>query len=314
MTHEAVLKEAAVDALNVRDDGIYVDATFGRGGHSRLILKRLGPSGRLIALDVDPEAIAHGRRAFAGEPRLTLFARNFRELGALLRDCAVFGTVDGLLMDLGVSSPQLDDPARGFSFRHDGPLDMRLGPDAPRTAAQWLADVGEAELAEVLRDYGEERHARRIARAIVEARARSAIDTTARLAAIIVEALPAAARHADRIHPATRSFQAIRIAVNAELEALDRVLAEAVDALAPGGRLVVISFHSLEDRRVKHAIRSAARAPAASRRGPPARRFVPRLKTVGKLVRPDSAECARNPRARSARMRVAERLAAGDAA
>jgi len=179
MTHEAVLKEAAVDALNVRDDGIYVDATFGRGGHSRLILKRLGPSGRLIALDVDPEAIAHGRRAFAGEPRLTLFARNFRELGALLRDCAVFGTVDGLLMDLGVSSPQLDDPARGFSFRHDGPLDMRLGPDAPRTAAQWLADVGEAELAEVLRDYGEERHARRIARAIVEARARSAMSRTA---------------------------------------------------------------------------------------------------------------------------------------
>lgn len=313
MKHVPVLEEAAVDALNVHADGIYLDATFGRGGHARRILERLGPHGVLIALDADPEAISFGEREFAGEPRLKLVRCNFRELGAVVGELAPEVGVDGILMDLGVSSPQLDSPERGFSFRHDGPLDMRLDPDSGVSAAEWLADVDESELADVLHTLGEERYSRRIARAVVQARDQAPILTTARLAAIIEKAVPAGAGRADRIHPATRSFQAIRIAVNAELDALDEALQAAIEALAPGGRLVVISFHSLEDRRVKRAIRAAAAPPPASRRMPSAPEFRPRLKIVGKLVRPTDIEEAANPRARSARMRVAERLASAGA-
>lgn len=309
MAHVSVLEEAAVDALNLREDGIYLDATFGRGGHARRILERLGRRGRLIAIDVDPEAIDYGRRMFADEPRLTLVRRNFRELGAVVREFAPGGRVDGILMDLGVSSPQLDTAERGFSFRADGPLDMRMDPEHGESAAEWLARVDESLLAEVLREFGEERFARRIAHAIVVARTAHPITTTAELAALIESAIPAAARRAARIHPATRSFQAIRIAVNDELGALDAALADAVDALAPGGRLVVISFHSLEDRRVKRAIRAAEQAPPAARRAPAVASFRPRLRSIGKLVRPGECEALANPRARSARMRVAERLA-----
>jgi len=310
MNHVPVLEEAAVDALNVRDNGSYLDATFGRGGHARRILDRLGPKGLLIALDADPEAIAFGQRAFGGEPRLRLVRCNFRELDSVVAELGPDSGVDGILMDLGVSSPQLDSPGRGFSFRHDGPLDMRLDPDAGVPASEWLAGVAEGELTEVLATLGEERFARRIARAIVAARDRAPIRSTAALAAIVEAAVPAKAAHASRVHPATRTFQAIRIAVNAELEALEQGLQSAIGALAPGGRLVVISFHSLEDRRVKQALREASQAPPASRRmpGPPA--FRPRMKLVGRLVRPAAAEQAGNPRARSARMRVAERVAA----
>ncbi|MEX2498343.1 MAG: 16S rRNA (cytosine(1402)-N(4))-methyltransferase RsmH [Wenzhouxiangellaceae bacterium] len=311
MNHVPVLEEAAVNALDVRVDGTYLDATFGRGGHARLILDRLGPRGLLIALDADPEAIAFGEREFGDELRVKLVRCNFRELADVVREFAPQAGVDGILMDLGVSSPQLDSPERGFSFRHDGPLDMRLDPDTGVSAADWLARVDEAELVDVLYTLGEERFSRRIARAVVEARDQQPIRTTAGLAAIVEKALPAHAAHASRIHPATRTFQAIRIAVNAELEALDEALQAAIEALAPGGRLVVISFHSLEDRRVKHAIRAAASAPPASRRMPGPPSFQPRLKAIGKLVRPADAEQAANPRARSARMRVAERLPTG---
>lgn len=309
MEHVPVLEEAAVNALNVRADGTYLDATFGRGGHARLVLDRLGPGGLLIALDADPEAIAFGEREFAGDSRLRLVRCNFRELGAVVRDLAPDAGVDGILMDLGVSSPQLESPARGFSFRHDGPLDMRLDPDTGISAAEWLAGVDEARLVEVLFELGEEKFSRRIARAIVEARESEPVGTTAALASLVEKAIPAGAARASRIHPATRTFQAIRIAVNGELEALDEALQAAIDSLAPGGRLVVISFHSLEDRRVKRAMREASSAPPASRRMPSAPSFSPRLKTIGKLVRPSQEEASTNPRARSARMRVAERLA-----
>lgn len=298
-----------MNALNVRADGTYLDATFGRGGHARLVLDRLGDRGLLIALDADPEAIAFGEREFKNDPRLRLVRCNFRDLGAVVADLAPEAGVDGILMDLGVSSPQLDSPERGFSFRHDGPLDMRLDPEAGASAADWLAEVEEDRLVEVLFQLGEEKFSRRIARAIVEARASTPIRTTAALAALVEKAVPSGAARASRIHPATRTFQAIRIAVNAELEALDEALQAAIDSLAPGGRLVVISFHSLEDRRVKRAVREASTAPPASRRMPSAPSFSPRLKTIGKLVRPNAQEESNNPRARSARMRVAERLA-----
>jgi 16S rRNA (cytosine1402-N4)-methyltransferase len=313
VAHVPVLLEAAVDALNVIEDGTYVDATFGRGGHSARILERLGPSGRLIAIDLDPEALAVGRERFGADARVTFVRASFGELGELAERLGIAGRVDGLLMDLGVSSPQLDDPERGFSFREDGPLDMRMDPERGMSAAEWLADVDERELADVLFRYGEERHSRRIARAIVEARADSPITRTLQLADIIRSAVPQKRGARERIDPATRSFQAIRIAVNGELEAIERALDAALDVLATGGRLAVISFHSLEDRIVKRFIREHARPPAASRRMPAAP-FSARLREIGKLVRPDQDEQQANPRARSARMRVAERRAAGGAA
>lgn len=304
--HVPVLLEPALTALNLAADATVVDVTYGRGGHSAAILARLGASGRLIVMDRDPEAIAHARRALGRDERVTICHSNYDGLAELARREGVFGSVDGLLADLGVSSPQLDQSGRGFSFREDGPLDMRMDPTRGESAADWLARVDEDELARVIREYGEERYARRIARTIVKEREQQAIEGTARLAALVASA---AGRSSDKIHPATRTFQAIRIRVNDELDALDRMLEQGLDVLAPGGRFVVISFHSLEDRRVKQAWAGASKPPAASRRHPVAPAFQARLRQIGKLVRPDENECRANPRARSARMRVAERLA-----
>jgi len=304
--HVTVLLKEAVDALAVKEDGVYVDATFGRGGHSREILRRLGPQGRLIAFDKDPAAMAAARAI--DDPRLTAVHAGFAELKDKLREQRV-EKVDGVLLDLGVSSPQIDEASRGFSFRMDGPLDMRMDTTKGRTAADWLAEVDERELTEVIADYGEERFAKQVARAIVAARARGPIDTTRQLAKIVAEAVFTREPGQD---PATRTFQAIRIFINQELEELSLVLPQCVDVLAPGGRLAVISFHSLEDRIVKRFMQGEARPDKLPPKLPikAADLPQPRLRPVGKPVRPGVAETAANPRARSAVMRVAERCGA----
>jgi 16S rRNA (cytosine1402-N4)-methyltransferase len=301
-----VLLREAVDALAVRDDGIYVDGTFGRGGHSRAVLANLGKAGRLIALDRDPQAIVAGREI--NDPRFELVHAPFSELGAVLDHLGV-GEIDGVLLDLGVSSPQLDDAARGMSFRFDAPLDMRMDTSRGQAVAQWLAEASVAQITEVLREYGEERFAHAIAKAIAVARTGGAIATTGQLAALVEKAVRT--REPGQ-HPATRSFQALRIFINQELTELSQVLPVAVDRLAAGGRLVVISFHSLEDRIVKRFMRDESRPPQLPPRLPV--RAVdlppPRLALVGRARRPDEAEVAANPRARSAVMRVAERCVA----
>jgi 16S rRNA (cytosine1402-N4)-methyltransferase len=306
--HAPVLLGEVLEALAVRAEGRYLDATLGRGGHSAAILARLGEAGRLLAVDQDPEAIRAGQRRFSGDERVSVIRGNFAELGRITRAAGFNEGFDGLLLDLGVSSPQLDDPARGFSFLRDGPLDMRMDPDAGISAAQWLAEVPERELAAVLREYGEERHARRIARVLVAARTEAPIATTGRLAALIAGAVPG--REPGK-HPATRSFQAIRIFINEELAALEAALDQSLELLKPGGRLCVISFHSLEDRRVKRFIRRNAETAEPWRGLPEVPAHArPKLRPVGKAVRPGDAELAANPRARSAVLRVAERLAA----
>ena len=300
--HRPVLLEEAIAALMVSADGTYVDGTFGRGGHATRILESLSPRGSLLALDQDPEAAAVAELICANDSRMRFRSTNFRALA----DCAAPGSVQGVLLDLGVSSPQLDNPARGFSFSHDGPLDMRMDPEGGQSAADWLANVKEAELARVLKELGEERFARRIARAIVNARREGPIQRTAHLAEIISAANP---KWEPNKHPATRSFQAIRLHINSELESLQDALSAALSVLAKGGRLVVISFHSLEDRIVKRFIRNASRG----RQLPPG---VPisfeeqqvSLKPIGKAVMPSPTEVAANPRARSAVMRIAERI------
>lgn len=304
-SHVPVLLEPAVAALNLAADAVVIDATYGRGGHSQAIADRLGPDGRLFVVDRDPAAIAHARQRFAGDERVTICHASFSELAAVASDHGVAGLVHGLLLDLGVSSPQLDAAERGFSFREDGPLDMRMDPHSGEPVSTWLNRADEDELTHVIREYGEERHARRIARAIVRARTEEPINGTARLASVVAAASGGA--HSER-HPATRTFQAIRIHINDELGALDNILKQGLELLAPGGRMVVISFHSLEDRRVKQAWARLAKPPAASRRRPIVEPFEPRLRLIGKLVRPDADECRQNPRARSARMRVAEKL------
>lgn len=304
--HVPVLLQPALTALNLTDDSIVIDATYGRGGHSAAILDRLGPQGRLLVLDQDPTAVDDAHRRFASDGRVTVCHASFTELDRLAEEHGIYGQVSGLLMDLGVSSPQLDRPERGFTFREDGPLDMRMDTTRGESAADWLGRVDEDELTRVIREYGEERYARRIARAIVAARTDEPITGTARLARVVADA---AGPTPPERHPATRTFQAVRIHINDELSALERALAIGVDLLAPGGRFVVISFHSLEDRRVKQAWTALAKPPVASRRMPIARPFRPRLALIGKLQRPDAAECRANPRARSARMRVAEKLA-----
>ncbi|MEW6589820.1 MAG: 16S rRNA (cytosine(1402)-N(4))-methyltransferase RsmH [Pseudomonadota bacterium] len=303
--HVPVLAQEAVTALAIRPDGVYVDATFGRGGHSRLILQQLGPTGRLIALDRDPAAVRAG--AELKDARLTLVRRAFSQLGAVLDELGV-ATVDGILLDIGVSSPQLDDAARGFSFRFDAPLDMRMDPDSGVSAADWLATAEEGEIGEVIREYGEERFAKSIARALVAARQKEAIRTTGQLASLIAAAVK---RREPGQHPATRSFQAIRIHINRELEELKAVLPQCVDRLNPGGRLAVISFHSLEDRIVKRFLREEAQGEQAPRRLPiPAAMLKPgRLRLVGRAQHASEAEVAANPRARSAVLRAAERAA-----
>lgn len=302
--HQSVLLVEALDALAVKKDGIYVDATYGRGGHSRAILERLGSEGRLLALDRDPQAVAAA--ANCGDRRFSVVHAAFGRLGQVLADARV-AAVDGVLLDLGVSSPQLDAPERGFSFRFDAPLDMRMDATSGPTAAQWLAEATERQLAEVIRDYGEERFAHAIAKAIVAARARQPISSTRQLATLVEKVVRT--REPGQ-HPATRTFQALRIHVNRELEELSLVLPQALDALRPNGRLVVISFHSLEDRIVKRFMRDAARPDVLPHRLPvrAAELPAPRARLVGKPLRPGAEEVAANPRARSAVLRVAEKL------
>lgn len=301
--HVTVLLQEAVEALEIRADAVYVDGTFGRGGHSRAVLERLGPRGRLIAFDRDPAAIAAGQAL--GDERLTLVHSPFSALDEALEDLGVV-QVDGVLLDLGVSSPQLDDAARGMSFRFDAPLDMRMDTSRGQTVAQWLADASVSQITEVIRDYGEERFAYAIAKAIAAARAGGAVATTGQLAAIVEKAVRT--REPGQ-HPATRTFQALRIFINQELEELRRVLPVCVSRLGAGGRLVVISFHSLEDRIVKRFMRDESRPPVLPARLPirAADLPQPRLRLMGKAVRPGRAEVDANPRSRSAVMRVAER-------
>jgi len=304
--HVSVLLSEAVDALAIRADGLYVDGTFGRGGHSRAVLQRLGPQGRLIAFDRDPLAIAAGQAV--GDARLTLVHSAFSALDDELARQGV-QAVDGVLLDLGVSSPQLDDAARGMSFRFDAPLDMRMDTSRGQTVAEWLAEASVGQITEVIREYGEERFAHAIAKAIANARAGGAVATTGQLAALVEKAVRT--REPGQ-HPATRTFQALRIFINQELEELSRVLPVCVSRLRPGGRLAVISFHSLEDRIVKRFMRDESRPPVLPRRLPvrAADLPAPRLQLVGKAMRPSEAEVAANPRARSAVLRVAERTEA----
>ncbi|MBA3022571.1 MAG: 16S rRNA (cytosine(1402)-N(4))-methyltransferase RsmH [Gammaproteobacteria bacterium] len=302
--HATVLLNEAVDALQVQPDGIYVDGTFGRGGHSRLILQQLGAQGRLIALDKDPAAIAAGRAI--EDARFTLVHRGFEQLAQVLQELGV-GKVDGVLLDLGVSSPQLDDEQRGFSFRFDAPLDMRMDTSSGQTAAEWLATVEEKELAEVIRDYGEERFARQVARTIVAARQERAIETTKQLSDIVAQCVRT--REPGK-NPATRTFQAIRIYINRELEELESILPQCVEQLKEGGRMSIISFHSLEDRIVKRFMRDMAQGDKVPKFVPIRAVDVPqgKIKLVGKPVFASDGELSANPRARSAVLRVAERL------
>ena len=303
--HETVLLREAVDALVTTPSGFYVDGTFGRGGHSRYLLSRLSEEGRLLGVDKDPLACAEAEKLAVGESRFEFYHGSFAQLPHQLRRMGI-DAVDGILLDLGVSSPQLDDGERGFSFLQDGPLDMRMDTSTGETAAQWLSYAGEGDIAEVLKEYGEERFARRIAAAIVAAREDAPITSTGRLARIVSEANPKWEKHK---HPATRSFQGIRIKVNRELEDLQDLLACSLDMLRVGGRLVVISFHSLEDRLVKRYMRDMSRG----EQFPPG---VPvldsalnrRMKLIGKAVRASSEEVQENVRARSAIMRVAEKI------
>ncbi len=307
LAHDAVLVDEVLQALCVRADGIYVDATFGRGGHAQEILNRLGPHGRLLALDRDPEAVAAARKKFAADTRFAIIRGRFSMLAQVVEERGWLGRVDGIVLDLGVSSPQLNDPRRGFSFRHDGPLDMRMDPEAGPSAAQWLNGADEQEIADVVRSYGEERFARRIARAICRERAVQPIETTLRLADIVASAVHT--REPGK-HPATRTFQALRMLVNRELDELRAVLPQTVPVLKAGGRLAVVSFHSLEDRAVKRFLQDEARGDRFPPDLPvPKARLSPRLRLIGKAQHAGAEELRRNPRARSAVLRVAERLA-----
>ncbi|WP_437883471.1 16S rRNA (cytosine(1402)-N(4))-methyltransferase RsmH [Pseudomonas sp. LRF_L74] len=306
--HITVLLDEAVESLALREDGCYVDGTFGRGGHSRLILSGLGPNGRLLGFDKDPQAISTGNALAAEDGRFVVVQRSFAELGEEAVARGLAQRVDGILLDLGVSSPQLDDAERGFSFLNDGPLDMRMNPDAGVSAAQWIATADEEEIARVFKDYGEERFAKRMARAVVNRRTAKPFERTADLAAVLTEANPAWEKGKN---PATRAFQGIRIYINSELADLERGLDAALESLAVGGRLVVISFHSLEDRIVKqfmkrHAKGEADKLPRDLPIIPKA--FEPRLKLLGKPQYASEAELKANPRSRSAVMRVAEKL------
>ncbi|NKB34167.1 MAG: 16S rRNA (cytosine(1402)-N(4))-methyltransferase RsmH [Pseudomonadales bacterium] len=304
--HQTVLQAEAIEALAIKASGNYIDATFGRGGHSRAILSLLNEEGSLIAIDRDPAAITAAKELQEQDPRLIVVQATFNEIGKLEETEKLRGKIDGILFDLGVSSPQLDNPNRGFSFMHDGPLDMRMNPMDQLSAAEWVNTAPEKEIADVFYQYGEERHSRRMARRIVEARKEAAIETTGQLAELVKAANPAWER--DK-HPATRAFQAIRIRINDELEQVARGLEVAHDLLGPEGRLVVISFHSLEDRLVKSFLADKARGDNFPRDLPiTAEQLNPTLKKVGKAIRASEAEVLNNPRARSAVMRVAEKL------
>ncbi|MEG3184080.1 16S rRNA (cytosine(1402)-N(4))-methyltransferase RsmH [Lysobacter erysipheiresistens] len=306
--HLPVMYRQVLDGLRVGGSGTYLDGTFGRGGHARGVLEQLGPGGRLLLMDKDPDAIAVAEREFGTDPRVSIFRGSFADLGNW--DAAAAG-LDGVLFDLGVSSPQLDVAERGFSFGKDGPLDMRMDPDNGQSAAEWLASADDREIADVLWTYGEERQSRKIARTIVARREEQPLVRTAQLAELIASVMP---RGKDKIHPATRSFQAIRIFINRELADLEAGLDAAMARLKPGGRLAVISFHSLEDRIVKQFINRHAKAPPSNRRLPVEVEFIPALQAIGGAQKADDDETASNPRARSAVLRVAEKLAVREAA
>ena len=305
--HEAVLMQEAVAGLRIHAGTTFIDATFGRGGHSALILESLGSQGRLLALDRDPDAIVAALKLCQQDHRLEAIHQRFSELGEITRNRGLFGGVDGILFDLGVSSPQLDDSTRGFSFLRDGPLDMRMDPGQGVSAAQWINTANEKAIADVIYRFGEERHSRRMARRIVLERAQREITTTGQLAEIIKQANPAWEKSK---HPATRAFQGIRIFINSEFDELEKGLDQALDSLTIGGRLVVISFHSLEDRIVKKFIALQTTGDSYPRDLPvPQEMLNPRLRPIGKAIKASIAEVNRNPRARSATMRVAEKIA-----
>ena len=305
--HTPVLLNEALDGLSIKPNGVYIDATFGRGGHSTAILKRLGPNGRLIALDKDPVAVEVGEKGpIQADSRFAIEHASFAKTEGVIAKRGLLGQVDGILMDLGVSSPQLDVPERGFSFLRDGPLDMRMDTTQGMDAATWIHTASQSDIQQVIRHYGEERFARRIATAIVEQRAQAPITTTRALAQVVADAVPTRERFK---HPATRTFQAIRIFINRELEELELALPQCVNVLAPGGRLCVISFHSLEDRIVKQFIKRESQGMSAPR-GLPLKSvdLHQRLKKVGKMIKPTAEETQQNARARSACLRIAERL------
>jgi len=305
-SHDTVLLHEAVDALVTRAEGRYVDGTFGRGGHSRLVLTRLSEQGQLLGIDRDPQAVEVGRKLAQEDPRFQIRHGEFSGVEEFVSELGWTG-VDGILLDLGVSSPQLDDAQRGFSFLRDGPLDMRMNPQAGESAADWLARAKEQDIAWVLKEYGEERFARRMAAALVKARQEAPIVTTARLAQVISEANP---RWEQGKHPATRAFQAIRIYINGELEEVSRTLEQAAELLNVGGRLVVISFHSLEDRIVKRFMRDQVKGDPLPAKLPVMAKDIPqRFKLVDKPVKASDEEVAGNPRSRSAVMRVMEKIA-----
>lgn len=308
MEHLPVMYAEVLQQLAIKQDGIYLDCTFGRGGHSQGILNLLGPGGQLLAVDRDSDAInSDYAQGMLTDRRFKIKHSCFSELESIVKNASLAGKIDGILLDLGVSSPQLDNPERGFSFLRDGPLDMRMDGNAGVSAEQWLASVDEKDLVKVLFDYGEERFARRIARAIVEKRAQSPIKTTRQLTEIIEDAVPVREKHK---HPATRTFQAIRIEINRELDELKAVLQQSARVLRQGGRLVVISFHSLEDRIVKRFIRDESGAKYNPGRLPIKEVDIAKgvLKARGKALKAGKQEISQNPRARSAIMRVAERV------
>lgn len=303
--HYSVLLNESIDALNIQGDGIYIDGTFGRGGHSRVILDKLGPEGRLIGIDQDPQAVEYANTHF-NDPRFEIQHGSFDKVAEYCERRGITGKVNGLLLDLGVSSPQLDEAERGFSFMRSGPLDMRMNPEEGLSAKEWLKQVDEKTLAKVLKQYGEERFAGRIARVIKEASDKDELQTTLDLAELVRKASPKTEKNK---HPATRTFQAIRIAVNQELDVLKNVLEAAVAILAPGGRLAVISFHSLEDRIVKQFIRDQSTMKDLFPDSPILLEVIePVLKKIGKPVFPSEEECRVNSRSRSAVLRIAERL------
>ncbi len=309
LTHQPVLFDEVLEALAIRPDGVYVDGTYGRGGHAAAILQRLDQHGRLLVMDKDPQAIACAREAHGADARVTIIHDDYAQMLAHLERRGLRQLVDGVLLDLGVSSPQLDDAGRGFSFQHNGPLDMRMNPGQGMSAAEWLTSASEKEIASVLWELGEERFSKRIARRIVEYRQQQPITDTATLAALISDCVPAGKQ---RKHPATRSFQAIRIRVNQELEHIQRVLDDIFEVLKIGGRLLVISFHSLEDRLVKRFFKKHSSSPVLPRGLPLRDSEIPvtaRLRTIGKAIRAGAQEVAVNPRARSAVLRIAERIA-----
>jgi len=313
--HTTVLLQSAVEQLNIIPDGIYIDATLGRGGHTRAILERLGPHGRLIAIDKDPSAIAVVQQHLHDDTRLEIIHGSFTAIASLVAERGLTGKINGVLMDLGISSPQVDNPARGFSFMQEGPLDMRMDSTQGITAAQWLAHVKEQELADVLWTYGDERFSRRIARTICEQRETKPLTTTLELAELVKRIYPRpkpsySRKRVKQIHPATRTFQAIRIMINQELDDLSIALQHALDALTIHGRLVVISFHSLEDRIVKRFMRDKARGESFPSDLPILDCDLGRqVQRIGGIITPSDEEIQENPRARSAVMRVAEKIA-----